>query len=50
MSNKHICPNCDIPLIYEYMEGSTENDERIWYPYWMCGICSFGYPVEWEED
>jgi hypothetical protein len=50
MSDEHICPNCDIPLTYEYMDGLTENDERKWSPYYMCRICSFGYPVDWLED
>jgi rubredoxin len=50
--NKHICPNCDydLPLSYEYKEWITENNERIWTPYWMCNICGFGYPVEWDDE
>lgn len=50
MENQHTCPNCDIPLEYEYKEHRTDGDERIWSPYYDCRICSYGYFVFWDYE
>jgi hypothetical protein len=48
-ASKPHCPNCSIELDLDYV---CDWDPRgpIYKPYLMCGICSFGFPIDWRED
>lgn len=46
---KHICPNCDIELDYQYVVDWDERG-RLYRPMWICGICSYGWYVDWKEE
>jgi hypothetical protein len=47
---KHICPNCDIELDLQYQSSITDKGEQMYKPMWICGICSYGWFIDWKED
>lgn len=43
------CPNCDIELSENYVGGWHPEGQQ--FKKWLqCGVCSFGYPLDWRED
>lgn len=48
MKEKYICPNCNIELDYKHQPDY--NIDGLYKPMYVCGICSYGWFVDWRED